>query len=172
VGVDEQDQSVQAGNFMWTHHARARCIEFEAGVERQRFLGEHDGYHRLEDPVIHRREVVFEARRQTIEVSDMLRCDGAHRVRRSWHFAEDCLVERAQDGLKVTSGLTQVFFEPLEPLDSVQLHRGGNTEQGGWVSRSFGRKQPSFSAHWYSQVSGATVLRTRITYTRLRQLGF
>ena len=65
--------------------------------------------------------------------------------RRSWHFAEDCQVERAGRGLKVTSGLTQVFFEPLEELDSMHLNRGGSAEQGGWVSRSFGCKQPSTS---------------------------
>ena len=121
VGVDEQDQSVQAGNFMWTDHAQARCIEFETGTDRQRFVGEHYGYQRLEDPVVHRREIVCDTRRQVIEVTDMLRCDGEHRVRRSWHFAEDCQVERAGSGLKVTSGLTQVFFEPLEELDSMQL---------------------------------------------------
>ena len=95
MGIDEQDQSVQAGNFMWTDHARARCIEFDAGADRQRFVGEHDGYQRLADPVIHRREIVFDARRQLIEVTDMLRCDGEHRARRAWHFAEDCQVERA-----------------------------------------------------------------------------
>ena len=36
-----------------------------------------------------------DTRRQVIEVIDMLRCDGEHRVRRSWHFAEDCQVERS-----------------------------------------------------------------------------
>ena len=90
VGIDGEDQSVQAGNFMWTHHAQARCIEFETGTERQRFVGEHYGYQRLADPVAHRREIVHDARRQLIEVTDMLRCDGEHRARRSWHFAEDC----------------------------------------------------------------------------------
>ena len=89
-----EDQSVQAGNFMWTDHAHARCIEFEAGTERQRFVGEHYGYQRLEDPVVHRREIVCDARRQLIDVIDMLRCDGEHRARRAWHFAEDCQVER------------------------------------------------------------------------------
>jgi hypothetical protein len=171
IGVDEQDQSVQAGNFMWTHHAHARCIEFETGVDRQRFVGEHYGYQRLEDPVVHRREIVCDTRRQTIEVIDMLRCDGSHRVRRSWHFAEDCQVERAGNGLKVVSGLTQVLFEPLEELDGTQLIRGGSAEQGGWVSRSFGCKQPASCAHWYSRVKGVTVLRTRITYTRSRVIG-
>jgi hypothetical protein len=171
VGVDEQDQSVQAGNFMWTHHARARCIEFETGTERQRFVGEHYGYQRLDDPVVHRREIVIDTRRHVIEVTDMLRCDGDHRVRRSWHFAEDCQVERTGRGLRVTTGLTQVLFEPVEDLESQQLTRGGTAEQGGWVSRSFGRKQPGTSAHWYSRVKGVTVLRTRITYTRSRDVG-
>ena len=61
VGIDEQDQSLQAGNFMWTDHARARCIEFEAGNAMQRFVGEHYGYERLEDPVVHRREILFDS---------------------------------------------------------------------------------------------------------------
>ncbi len=39
------------------------------------------------------------------------------------------------------------------------------------MSRSFGRKQPSATAHWHSRVSGDTVLRTRITYTRSRNVG-
>jgi hypothetical protein len=171
VGVDEQDQSVQAGNFMWTQHAQARCIEFETGGERQRFLGEHYGYQRLADPVVHRREVVFDARRQLFELADMIRCEGEHRVRRSWHFAEGCEVERVGTGLRVTAGLTQVFFEPREELESVQVHRGGNAEQGGWVSRHFGAKVPSTTVHWNSRVTGVSVLRTRITYTRARAVG-
>jgi hypothetical protein len=171
VGIDGEDQSVQAGNFMWTHHAQARCIEFETGTERQRFVGEHYGYQRLTDPVAHRREIVHDARRQLIEVTDMLRCDREHRARRSWHFAEDCVVERAGSGLKITSGATQLIFEPRETLDSIEVHRGGGPEQGGWVSRSFGHKQPCTTVHWNSSISGVTVLRTRIAYTRARAFG-
>ncbi len=171
VAIDGEDQSVQAGNFMWTQHANARCIEFEMGVDRQRFVGEHYGYQRLEDPVVHRREIVFDARRQTIDVIDMLRCDGEHRARRAWHFAEHCQVERAGAGLRVTSGHTQVFFEPGEPLDDVQVHSGGGPEQGGWISRSFGRKQPCTSVFWESRISGVTQLRTRIAYKRSRVSG-
>ncbi|MEO8018009.1 MAG: alginate lyase family protein [Pseudomonadota bacterium] len=171
VGIDGEDQSVQAGNFLWTQHASARCIEFDVSGERQRFVGEQYGYQRLADPVVHRREVAFDARRQLIEITDMLRCDGEHRARRAWHFAEACQVERVGQNLKVIAGLTQLVFEPLEELESVQTHLGGTAEQGGWISRSFGRKQPCTTVHWYSKVSGVTVLRTRIKYTRSRPIG-
>ena len=150
---------------------RARCIEFDPGPEQQRFVGEHYGYERLEDPVVHRREILFEPATQRIEVNDTLRCEGVHNVTRCWHFAEDCQVERAGAGLKVNTGTTQVWFEPLDPPGEVHLHRAGTAEQGGWVSRRFGHKQPSTSVHWHSPVNGQTVLRTRITWTRSRGVG-
>jgi hypothetical protein len=137
----------------------------------QRFVGEHTGYQRLEDPVIHRREIKLDTRQQHLEVTDTLRCEGAHVACRSWHFAEDCHVERTPNGLRVTSGLTAVQFEALEELYEVQVHRAGTAEQGGWISRRFGLKVPCTTVHWYSRVSGQTVLRTRIMYTRSRGLG-
>ena len=171
VGIDGQDQSLQAGNFMWTDHAQARCIEFDVGAVRQRFVGEHTGYDRLADPVTHRREIVFDPARQSIEIADMLRCDGEHVARRFWHFAEDCQVERTETGLKITTGKTQVLMEPLEELDRVEMHRAGSAEQGGWVSRRFGRKVPSTTVVWQSRVTGVTVLRMRLTYARSRPIG-
>jgi hypothetical protein len=168
VGIDDQDQSQQAGNFMWNEHAQARCISFEAGGPVQRFVGEHDGYARLEDPVLHRREIVFDAIRRTIDVTDVLRCQGQHVARRMWHFAEQCQVERQGAGLRIVSGFAQVYMEPLEALERIELHRGGTPTQGGWVSRSFGRREPTTSVAWYSRVAGDTVLRTRISYTRSR----
>lgn len=171
VGIDGEDQSVQTGNFMWSQHARARCIEFEAVGDTQHFVGEQYGYERLADPVVHRREIMLDIRRQLIEVTDLIRCAGAHDVRRSWHFAEDCQVERIGNALKIITGTTQVMMDPLEEPDEIHLHRGGTAEQGGWVSRRFGHKVPTTSAHWHSRITGQTTLRTRITWTRSRGLG-
>jgi hypothetical protein len=171
VGIDNEDQSLQTGSFMWSAHARARCIEFETGADLQLFVGEHDGYTRLPDPVVHRREIKLDVRRQVIDVTDLLRCEAAHDARRSWHFAEDCQVERAGAGLKVSSGPWQVTMEPLEELSGVHVHRAGTAEQGGWISRRFGVKQPTTTVHWHARVTGQTTLRTRITWTRSRGTG-
>ena len=131
-------------------------------------MGEHDGYRRLADPVIHRREIVFEPARQLIEITDTLRCAGSHTARRAWHFAADCQVEPEGEGLRVSCGVAQLFMEPLEALQQVEIHRGGTPAQGGWMSRNFGRKQPATTVYWHSQVAGTTVLRTRIRYARSR----
>ncbi len=166
VCVDGEDQSLQAGNFMWTDHARARCLEFDPGPALQRFIGEHHGYERLEDPVVHRREIVFEPDTQRIEVNDTLRCEGTHQVTRCWHFAEGCQVERNGRGIKVSAGPVRVQMEPMDEPHRVEIHRGGTATQGGWISRGFGSKQPITTVVWHSKISGQTVLRTRIRYTR------
>jgi hypothetical protein len=171
VGIDGQDQSVQAGNFMWTDHAHARCIEFDVGAGRQRFVGEHAGYDRLADPVVHRREISFDPASRRIDVADMLRCEGEHTARRAWHFSEDCQVDPTDTGLRITNGKTQVLMEPLEELERMEIHRAGSAEQGGWVSRRFGLKVPSTTVVWQSRVRGVTVLRMRLTYARSRPIG-
>jgi hypothetical protein len=166
VEVDGQDQSVQAGNFMWTEHASARCIEFDCGPGAQVFVGEHDGYARLADPVVHRREIVLDTERRVIDVLDLLRCEREHQARRSWHFAEDCVVETVGQELHVVSGDVRVILQPQEPVDRIEVYRGGSADQGGWISRRFGYKAPCTTVAWRSAIRGATELRTRILYSR------
>jgi len=166
VFIDGEDQSVQAGNFMWSRHANARCIEFEPGPGRQRFIGEHDGYTRFADPVVHRRQIDLDPEKQLIEVSDTLRCTGSHLATRAWHFAENCQVEQYGAGIRVTAGFARVHLEPMEPVDRVEIHVGGSPMQGGWISRTLGRKERTTSVLWHSSITGVTVLQARIRYTR------
>jgi predicted RNase H-like nuclease (RuvC/YqgF family) len=63
------------------------------------------------------------------------------------------------------------MMEPLEEVERVEIHRAGSAEQGGWVSRRFGRKVPGTTVVWQSRVTGVTVLRTRLTYQRSRPIG-
>lgn len=164
--IDDQDQSQQSGGFMWSRHARARCREFTLGEGGQRFVGEHDGYRRLPDPVLHRREVLFDARTGTFDIADHLHCDGAHRVSRRWHFAEDLEPQPAASGYSVQAGRYEVTLAPLERVAAAQLIRGGTPAQGGWVSRGFGHKQPCTTLQWISRIKGSTTLRTRIVCAR------
>ena len=163
--IDGEDQSVQSGNFMWSKHARAHCCEFASAGGRQGFAGEHDGYKRLRDPVLHRRSVLFDEASGTFEIADIFDCEGTHRVSRRWHFAESLEVTAGNDCFSTDAGRYLVTLAPLEPLVESKLFRGGTAEQGGWVSRGFGRRQQTATLAWVSQISGPTTLRTRILCT-------
>lgn len=160
VRVDGCDQSLQGGNFMWLRHAESRCLAFDFDAASSRFAGEHDGYTRLPDPVIHSREIRH--RGTAIEIVDRLRCKEDHVVERCWHFAEACRV--LLDGSTVTAehGPVRVTLRPLEPVDDTRTLRGSGEPPGGWVSRRFDVKVASDSVYFVNQIRGTSELRTRI----------
>jgi hypothetical protein len=164
--IDREDQSVQSGNFMWSKHARASCHEFAHTRGHQGFVGEHDGYKRLRDPVMHTRSVTFDEASGSFEIADTFECVGEHRVSRRWHFAESLEVTAGAGDFSTDAGRYRVRLAPLEPLTEARLIRGGTPAQGGWVSRSFGRKEPSATLDWISEIHGTTTLRTRIECVR------
>ena len=55
-------------------------------------VAEHDGYTRLQDPVLHRRELRFVRATATLTVRDQLLCRNEHQLELPWHFSEDCEV--------------------------------------------------------------------------------
>lgn len=162
VEVDGQDQSRQSGNFMWSRHAQARCLVFDASDGQQRFVGEHDGYRTLADPVTHRREILYRADAHIFEIIDTLECAAGHEVCRRWHFAESLRPEVLAQEIRVHAGGWQLRLVAMEPLQAVRCWRGAGAEEGGWVSRHFGRKVPATSVGWLSSIQGTTRLRTVI----------
>jgi hypothetical protein len=160
VTIDGQDQSVQGGPFMWTRHARARCIEFTESEHQSYFIAEHDGYARLHDPVVHRREIIRSGR--VIEIADTLECGGAHDFEQWWHFSEHC--ELAMDGTIVVAENRGVRVRLSFNSDTGRIYRynGCETPIAGWVSRHYDIKTRSASICLGGAMCGTTKLRTVI----------
>ncbi len=150
--VDGVDQSVIGGNFLWTRHATARCVEWTPGAESDRWVGEHNGYRRLADPVTHRREVVLEKPTRRIRVDDALDCKGPHRIELFWHFAEDCEVSLNAGIIVIRKGPVTLRLSGPDGL-TVRLARGESDPPLGWVSRSFDAKCPCTTAVFTGVVS-------------------
>lgn len=161
VRVDGLDQSVQGGNFMWLRHAKARCIGFDVDSNGGRFEGEHDGYMRLDDPVMHRR--LIEQRETKIRVVDELSCKGHHRVEQCWHFSEQCRV-RVTDEFEIVAknGPVTVRLRAAEPMQKIHHLRGSEDPAGGWVSRRFDVKEPADSVYFVKEIEGTATLTTLI----------
>jgi hypothetical protein len=162
VLVDARDQSDQSGNFMWSRHANARCSEFLDELPVQRFVGEHDGYRALADPLTHRREIEYDARSRTFTIVDTLECKAQHTVRLHWHCAEQLQPLLTDKEVCLYTDGHRIRIVAARPPERVLSYRGGAAQEGGWVSRGFGRKEPATTVAWESTIEGTAVLRTYI----------
>lgn len=161
--VDGVDQSVSGGNFMWLHHARARCHRAVFGLLRDEWSGSHDGYRRLADPVTHTRDIVLDKVAGEIRVVDEVACAGAHEVELFWHFAEGCEVALVGDAVVGTHDGVSVAIRMPDDAWQPDLVWGREDPPLGWISRRFDEKVPTFTAVWRGRVAGTTKLVTLLT---------
>lgn len=139
VVVDDQDQSTQAGPFLWAQQARTTVHSWKVTDSGAYLDASHDGYAGV--GVIHRRSL--ELRGDTLTVLDSLQGSGEHRVMLCFHVAPECRVERlSPTTLMIARVGTQVHLIHAEEL-TVDLVRGG--ENTGWYSPGYGLKQETFS---------------------------
>jgi hypothetical protein len=131
----------------------------ERSPQLDRLVAEHDGYCRLGDPVIHRREWLLEKSAATLTVVDEIVCHSTHHVEMFWHFAPGCIVRQREGALDVQSAAGCAAVSLPRDL-TIELHRGDDALPAGWVSRSLDRKEPTVTARVFGEVSRTTQFRT------------
>lgn len=145
VSVDGLDQSVIGGAFLWRHHARVRthCVDTGRGTVD----AEHDGYCRLDKPVMHRRWLIAPPNRNTVVVVDVLMGRGRHEFRTNWPLHPS--LEAAPDGcghLITRDGvpvLQSVYAASSD--DPIRDEVRGDTETNlGWWSDRLESRVPAW----------------------------
>lgn len=159
--VDGLDQSVIGGNFLWLTHAHAQCENFMTDDIRDEWEGNHDGYLRLNAPVLHRRKIVFDKQLKQIEVTDTLEGTGRHKVEFFWHFSEECDVV-VEEGKVVSRNGNAVFVFLAPEGVAIRLERGNEALPLGWVSRRFDEKCPIATVVWEGEMEAGASMRTLI----------
>src|SRR5580700_9909688 len=86
--VDGADQAVADEPFSWTHIPTTRAENWIAGKSFTYFVGSHNGYARLADPVVHRRHVLKIAGGVWL-IRDVALGQAQHELDVRWHFAPD-----------------------------------------------------------------------------------
>ena len=163
VRVDGRDQSQPGGNFMWLRKANARCAAWMTSVDQDFLEGFHDGYMDLEDPVLHRRRIVFDKRSRTAVVEDYLEMDGAHDVEVFFHCAEGSRVREIAGGVAIErGGRTIRLLWPDAAGGQAEILEGSTAPIAGWVSRRFDVKHPAPTLVWRARLAGDSLLRTQI----------
>ncbi len=166
IRIDEQDQSVMVGNFMWSHKAEAIPEVWESSPHYDRVSGYHTGYLRLSDPVRHRREILFDKDRRCFHVVDTIEAEGEHLIEQFFHFAESCRLRREDREWIVENDGVEVRFRLDDRLDVTLVH-GREDPPLGWRSKRLGHKQPSPTLLGRLKGVGSYRLRTTIWIEKL-----
>lgn len=162
VRVDGQDQSVIGGNFLWLQKAEAQCECWETNATRDRFVGSHDGYRRLADKLVHRREIVFDKVARQVTVVDTLECKARHMIELFWHFAPSCEVHFEGETVHAAAAghhLSMVFSG--HPC-SASLVCGDDDLPLGWHSQSFDEREPTNVLRRVATIDRTAIFVTRI----------
>jgi Heparinase II/III-like protein/Heparinase II/III N-terminus len=144
--VDDLDQAIAQGPFSWTSLPDVKTEEWIAAPAFDLFSGNHTGYARLSDPVIHRR-MIFHLNGEYWLVRDVAEGKAEHDLEVSWHFAPG--VEVSVSGRGLTS--SHLDGESLILLCAARDRWHGQVEQG-YVSPAYGAKQPAMVGRFRTRV--------------------
>ncbi|MFI8910214.1 alginate lyase family protein [Streptomyces sp. NPDC053513] len=141
--LDDGDQSVSGGPFLWTRHARSRVLVADTsdpGVAR--WCAEHDGYL----PSVHRRRVELTAGSRELRIVDEVRGGPRRAVRLAFHLGPSVVADLV--GSRAELRWSRDGEDRSATLDlpgelSWRAHRGESEQPLGWYSAGFGRKEPT-----------------------------
>jgi len=156
VVIDGIDQSEMLGPFLWGARATARCLKWEPRSNGGRVSGEHNGYTRLADPVMHRRTIDLDGDTGTLVIHDELEGRDHHRIEICFHIAESCAI--SAEGPNSFAILTEGGTVDLVVDDGLSVRTITACEDpiAGWVSRRYHYKVPTSMVIASGEFHGAT----------------
>jgi len=162
VRIDQEDQAVPAGPFLWIGPAKGHMIEYDLGTANgQRVRASHDGYGRLRDPVRHTREMRLDAENRRILITDQFESRDRHLAEFFFHLDPTCEVFCEANTLKIQQGNRRLTLA-LDARLKVAIFSGCEEPILGWYSPAYGRKQPTHTVVGSCWFSGSELFLTQI----------
>ncbi len=166
VVVDGLDQSSMLGPFLWGVRAQARCVAWAPRMQGGRVVGEHDGYVRLADPVVHRRTLDLDGPARALTIQDDIVARGSHEIAAYFHLAEDVRVSKERPNCyRLAVGGGTMALE-VDGRLTVQILSGSERPIGGWVSRGYHRKAASTTLIARGRCHGTSAFVSRLSISR------
>jgi hypothetical protein len=128
--VDGLDQAVPEGPFAWSSLPNVSTEAWVCGNNFELFLGNHDGYRRLLDPVTHRR-LIFHVHGGFWFIHDHAEGRLDHELEVAWHFSSDMNVSQREGTFLVSPAQTV----PGNGIPSATMLTLLPVQNGVWSSR-------------------------------------
>jgi len=143
--VDDAEMNRIDPDSLWTLHYDARPDPrgFETTAERDRFVGAHRGYERLDPGVTPVRTITLEHATHTLEIRDEFEGSGVHRVEVPLHLANGVVATESSPGLVLLRAGARCFRLEWQPVGAWSFEIGS-----GRVSPSYGVALPIVRLAW------------------------
>lgn len=161
VTIDQQDQSMIRGPFLWSNHAMTRLDNFENDLDLI-WTAHHKGYERFTDRVLHRRTLMWQNLSAVITVHDDFICEHEHHYEWTWQLHPAWSYKLHEEQLLVVNGnLNACISFPSGVTASVFC--GEDRCDGGWYAPRLGLKMAAPRLSCIKQFRGSWRATTTIT---------
>jgi hypothetical protein len=162
IRVDSESQSVSGGSFIWIKKAQASLIKYESTEEYDIVAGEHNGYARLRDPVLHAREMIMDKKNAVIKIYDRISAEKRHYIEQFFHFSRECSVTRTgKCQWRVVRGASGILMN-IDSKLNTKATMGSVEPIMGWQSWRFDVKAPAYTIINSMEAVGSCELETEI----------
>jgi hypothetical protein len=143
--VDGVEMNIIDPRLLWhvQYHAAPELRSFEATAERDRLVGSHAGYERLDQPVRPVRTITLAHARHSLTVVDTFEGAGRHRVEVPLHLAIGVEATSPEAGRVELRKGGRCFLLEWGPVEAWTLELGS-----GRVSPSYGVAIPAVRLLW------------------------
>jgi len=142
VIVDSKDQMMMVSRFTWTNWSSGKVLKQDGKT----WQGEHNGYHKVPDPVTHQRTVLVLDHDRWLIVDHLLG-KLVHHYSLHW-LLNDFPFE--QQGNSILLSLNKMKYKVQVGLTNgtskFSIVRGSPNSTRGWRSQYYGHKEPAISA--------------------------
>ena len=146
IDGEEQNRFIDRSLFLLNNDTKAGRLKWQPEERRDIFIGEHHGYTRLKNNVVHKREILFDKLKQEIKIQDHFHGKGEHLYEWYFHFAPGInVLLTGENEILLTSGKgMKAALCPVRGEVDLDVEI---TE--GWVSSEYGIKEKSAICRYY-----------------------
>lgn len=162
IQVDGQDQSEQVADLMFESFYNISDVFWEDRAADIVWSAAHDGYHRLADPLVHKRKVTFFKNESAFEIVDELTCSGEHDIKICFHLHPAIEVEQSDNNSFLLKSRANSIQLQTDDLLSANVFKGLEDPVFGWYSLGFNKLEPTNSLVFNKKINGDSKFKTSL----------
>ena len=162
IEIDSKDQAEQISDFIFEDFYKIQHVQWIEKDDTIFWGAEHDGYCRLSDPVIHRREVIYLKKHYLFRICDILKCRKKHEVAMFFHLHPMVSVKKQGDNTYLLSSDSATLVLIVDKRLQPQVFYGSESPLMGWYSPGFNRLEKTNTLVFRGNINSDVHFQTEV----------